>query len=173
VMLLFFTLIFLLNELQPIFMLYTSQGFVIENSNNVHIDGLTFVDSPQMHIAFERSTWVHATSLTIQAPKDSPNTDGIHIQHSQNIIIDNIRIGTGISFMEYSFFICFIIVFSFSFSFLNEYIWIFVLSIYKCLYGLSFPIFKKKKKKVFFVLYFLSMLLHKFFKNPHIFSSSF
>ncbi|GMY19945.1 probable polygalacturonase At3g15720 [Fagus crenata] len=70
-------------------------GFVIENSNNVHIDGLTFVDSPQMHIAFERSTWVHATSLTIQAPKDSPNTDGIHIQHSQNIIIDNIRIGTG------------------------------------------------------------------------------
>jgi hypothetical protein len=120
-MLLFFTLIFLLNELQPIFMLYTSQGFVIENSNNVHIDGLTFVDSPQMHIAFERSTWVHATSLTIQAPKDSPNTDGIHIQHSQNIIIDNIRIATGISFMEYSFFICFIIVFSFSFSFLNEY----------------------------------------------------
>ena len=118
-MLLFFTLIFLLNELQPIFMLYTSQGFVIENSNNVHIDGLTFVDSPQMHIAFERSTWVHATSLTIQAPKDSPNTDGIHIQHSQNIIIDNIRIGTGISFMEYSFFICFIIVFSFSFSFFN------------------------------------------------------
>jgi hypothetical protein len=121
VMLLFFTLIFLLNELQPIFMLYTSQGFVIENSNNVHIDGLTFVDSPKMHIAFERSTWVHATSLTIQAPEDSPNTDGIHIQHSQNIIIDNIRIGTGISFMEYSFFICFIIVFSFSFSFLNEY----------------------------------------------------
>ena len=120
-MLLFFTLIFLLNELQPIFMLYTSQGFVIENSNNVHIDGLTFVDSPQMHIAFERSTWVHATSLNIQAPKDSPNTDGIHIQHSQNIIIHNIRIGTGISFMEYSFFICFIIVFSFSFSFLNEY----------------------------------------------------
>ena len=116
-MLLFFTLIFLLNELQPIFMLYTSQGFVIENSNNVHIDGLTFVDSPQMHIAFERSTWVHATSLTIQAPEDSPNTDGIHIQQSQNIIIDNIRIATGISFMEYSFFICFIIVFSF----LNEY----------------------------------------------------
>jgi hypothetical protein len=147
VMLLFFTLIFLLNELQPIFMLYTSQGFVIENSNNVHIDGLTFVDSPQMHIAFERSTWVHATSLTIQAPKDSRNTDGIHIQHSQNIIIDNIRIATGISFMEYSFFICFIIVFSFSFSFLNEYIWIFVLSIYKCLYGLSFPIFKKKRKE--------------------------
>jgi hypothetical protein len=121
VTLLFFTLIFLLNELQPIFMLYTSQGFIIENSNNVHIDGLSFVDSPKMHIAFEGSTWVHATSLTIQAPEDSPNTDGIHIQQSQNIIIDNTRIGTGISFMEYSFFICSIIVFSFSFSFLNEY----------------------------------------------------
>ena len=149
-MLLFFTLIFLLNELQPIFMLYTSQGFVIENSNNVHIDGLTFVDSPQMHIAFERSTWVHATSLTIQAPKDSPNTDGIHIQHSQNIIIHNIRIGTGISFMEYSFFICFIIVFSF----LNEYGSSFyqftnVFMVYPFLY------LKKKKKKNNFFFFFI------------------
>ena len=135
----------------------------------MHIDGLTFVDSPKMHIAFERSTWVHATSLTIQALEDSPNTDGIHIQHSQNIIIDNICIGTGISFMEYSFFICFIIVFSFSFSFLNEY----GSSFYQftnvfMVYPFLFFFFK-----VFFVLYFLSMLLHKFLKNRHIFSSSF
>ncbi|KAM4132851.1 hypothetical protein ACJW30_01G283500 [Castanea mollissima] len=64
-------------------------------SNNVHIDGLTFEDSPKMHIAFERSEWVNATSLTIQAPKHSPNTDGIHIQHSKNIIIYNTSIGTG------------------------------------------------------------------------------
>ncbi|KAF3947144.1 hypothetical protein CMV_026685 [Castanea mollissima] len=71
------------------------QGFVIGGSNNVHIDGLTFEDSPKMHIAFERSEWVNATSLTIQAPKHSPNTDGIHIQHSKNIIIYNTSIGTG------------------------------------------------------------------------------
>jgi hypothetical protein len=158
-MLLFFTLIFLLNELQPIFMLYTSQGFVIENSNNVHIDGLTFVDSPQMHIAFERSTWVHATSLTIQAPKDSPNTDGIHIQHSQNIIIDNIRIATGISFMEYSFFICFIIVFSFSFSFLNEY----GSSFYQftnvfMVYPFLFLKRKKKKKSLFCIIFSFNVI---------------
>ncbi|KAL4653701.1 hypothetical protein ACB092_01G324400 [Castanea dentata] len=70
-------------------------GFVIGGSNNVHIDGLTFEDSPKMHIAFERSEWVNATSLTIQAPKHSPNTDGIHIQHSKNIIIYNTSIGTG------------------------------------------------------------------------------
>ena len=71
------------------------QGYIIGGSNNVHIDGLTFEDSPQMHIAFESSEWVKATSLTIQAPKHSPNTDGIHIQHSKNIIIYNTSIGTG------------------------------------------------------------------------------
>jgi len=48
-----------------------------------------------MHMAFERSEWVYASNLTIQAPGDSPNTDGIHLQHAKNIFIDYSRIMTG------------------------------------------------------------------------------
>ncbi|XP_038999714.1 probable polygalacturonase At3g15720 [Hibiscus syriacus] len=69
---------------------------VIADSNNVKNNGLTFEDSPQKHIALERSTSVHATKLTIIAPKTSPNTDGIHIQHSTNVFIHNSNIQTGV-----------------------------------------------------------------------------
>ncbi|XP_047312868.1 probable polygalacturonase At1g80170 [Impatiens glandulifera] len=70
-------------------------GFVIMNSINVHISGLTFLDSPHMHIAIERSDSVYVSNLTIIAPGDSPNTDGIHIQHSTNVFIEDTNIGTG------------------------------------------------------------------------------
>ncbi|WRX21758.1 Glycoside hydrolase [Theobroma cacao] len=70
-------------------------GFVIAHSNNVQISELTFEDSPKVHISLERSTLINATRLTIQAPGDSPNTDGIHIQHSTNVSIDQSLIQTG------------------------------------------------------------------------------
>ncbi|XP_028121768.1 hypersensitive-induced response protein-like protein 1 [Camellia sinensis] len=70
-------------------------GFVIAHSNHVHISDLTFIDSPQMHMALERSTWVYVYNLTIIAPGDSPNTDGIHIQHSTHVFISQTHIGTG------------------------------------------------------------------------------
>ncbi|KAH7557451.1 hypothetical protein JRO89_XS11G0158600 [Xanthoceras sorbifolium] len=70
-------------------------GFVISHSNNVHLTGLNFEDSPQMHIAFEHSTRVYVSQLTIRAPAESPNTDGIHIQQSSYVSIDHTFIGTG------------------------------------------------------------------------------
>ncbi|KAI8533863.1 hypothetical protein RHMOL_Rhmol10G0042600 [Rhododendron molle] len=70
-------------------------GFTISNSDNVYISDLTFMDSPQKHIGLESSTWVRATNLTITAPENSPNTDGIHVQQSQNVFIDQTLIGTG------------------------------------------------------------------------------
>ncbi|XP_028051472.1 probable polygalacturonase At3g15720 [Camellia sinensis] len=70
-------------------------GFVIAHSNHVHISDLTFINSPQMHMALERSTWVYVYNLTITAPGDSPNTDGIHIQHSTHVFISQTHIGTG------------------------------------------------------------------------------
>ncbi|XP_057491399.1 probable polygalacturonase At3g15720 [Actinidia eriantha] len=70
-------------------------GFAISYSKDVHISDLTFMDSPQMHISFERSKWVYATNLTITAPQHSPNTDGIHTQHSQYVFIAETHIATG------------------------------------------------------------------------------
>ncbi|KAM7266822.1 hypothetical protein ACFE04_008988 [Oxalis oulophora] len=70
-------------------------GIIIRNSNDVAMSNLTLRDSPQMHMAIERSTWVTITNINIVAPGDSPNTDGIHIQHSSNVRIDQSQIGTG------------------------------------------------------------------------------
>ncbi|KAG4196719.1 hypothetical protein ERO13_A06G189100v2 [Gossypium hirsutum] len=70
-------------------------GFAILDSKNVHISGLTSVDSRKWHISIERSSSVHASKLNIKAPKDSPNTDGIRIQHSTNVTIASSTIKTG------------------------------------------------------------------------------
>ncbi|XP_040952159.1 polygalacturonase [Gossypium hirsutum] len=70
-------------------------GFAILDSKNVHISGLTSVDSRKWHISIERSSSVHASNLNIKAPEDSPNTDGIRIQHSTNVTISSSTIKTG------------------------------------------------------------------------------
>lgn len=51
-----------------------------------------------MHMAIERSKYVYVKNLHIQAPSDSPNTDGIHIQHSRKISIRTSNIRTGNTF---------------------------------------------------------------------------
>lgn len=56
---------------------------------------LHFLDSPQMHIAILGCNGVHVKNLTITAPELSPNTDGIHIQSSDNVTINDTVIGTG------------------------------------------------------------------------------
>lgn len=48
-----------------------------------------------MHIRVQDSNNVWASNLVIKAPGDSPNTDGFHVTHSQNVIITNSIIGTG------------------------------------------------------------------------------
>ncbi|KAG8483199.1 hypothetical protein CXB51_022207 [Gossypium anomalum] len=70
-------------------------GFAILDSKNVHISGLTSVDSRKWHISIERSSFVHASKLNIKAPKDSPRTDDICIEHSTNVTIASsiIKIG--------------------------------------------------------------------------------
>ncbi|XP_052490435.1 probable polygalacturonase At1g80170 [Gossypium raimondii] len=75
--------------------MHNNVGFAILDSKNVHISGLTSVDSRKWHISIERSSSVHASNLNIKAPEDSPNTDGIRIQHSTNVTISSSTIKTG------------------------------------------------------------------------------
>lgn len=56
---------------------------------------LRFKDAPQMHVVFEGCFNVIVSNLVIRAPGDSPNTDGIHVADTQNIVISNTDIGTG------------------------------------------------------------------------------
>ncbi|KAF8656424.1 hypothetical protein HU200_060695 [Digitaria exilis] len=63
--------------------------------NNLEVSQLSSKDSPQMHIAILNSNGVNVRGLTITAPGTSPNTDGIHIGDSQNVMITRSNIGTG------------------------------------------------------------------------------
>ncbi|KAF8023319.1 hypothetical protein BT93_F0734 [Corymbia citriodora subsp. variegata] len=62
---------------------------------NLELSGLTHLDSPRVHIRLENTTSVKLSSLLIQAPEDSPNTDGIAIAASSQIQIRDSTIGTG------------------------------------------------------------------------------
>lgn len=67
----------------------------ITGCSNVSITNLNFVNSQQMHLTVVDSSGIQLSGLQIQAPEESPNTDGIHIQRVQNAQIDNCVIGTG------------------------------------------------------------------------------
>ncbi|XP_060673793.1 exopolygalacturonase-like [Ziziphus jujuba] len=59
------------------------------------IPGVQAADSKMFHINLLGCNNLKLESLNISAPKDSPNTDGIHIGYSKNIEISSSTIGTG------------------------------------------------------------------------------
>ncbi|KAJ0971935.1 hypothetical protein J5N97_019894 [Dioscorea zingiberensis] len=67
----------------------------ILSCQNVQLGGLKFKDSPGKHISIGKSSRVHLKGLTINAPGSSPNTDGIHVEHTTNSDIFQCDIGTG------------------------------------------------------------------------------
>ena len=57
---------------------------------------LKIQNAQQMHVSFEKCVGVQASGLTITAPGNSPNTDGIHVSYTKIIQISSSVIGTGI-----------------------------------------------------------------------------
>nr|GMD21704.1 polygalacturonase At1g48100 [Ipomoea batatas] len=64
-------------------------------SYNVTIHGISIVNSPQCHLKFDNSKGVNVHNITISAPENSPNTDGIHLQNTQDVEIHHSTIGSG------------------------------------------------------------------------------
>ncbi|URD76871.1 Glycosyl hydrolases family 28 [Musa troglodytarum] len=62
---------------------------------NANISNISLVDSKFFHIHIFESRNITFDSIGINAPGDSPNTDGIHIADSTNIQVANSVIGTG------------------------------------------------------------------------------
>ncbi|XP_042448842.1 polygalacturonase-2-like [Zingiber officinale] len=62
---------------------------------DAQIWGLRSINSVMMHISVGKSKRVDIRDITIVAPDESPNTDGIHVQQSQFVSIRNSIIGTG------------------------------------------------------------------------------
>ncbi|TMW97959.1 hypothetical protein EJD97_004734 [Solanum chilense] len=64
-------------------------------SYNVTIRDVKIINSPQCHLKFDNSKGVKINNVTISAPESSPNTDGIHLQNTQDVEIHHSNIGTG------------------------------------------------------------------------------
>ncbi|KAL4195224.1 hypothetical protein AMTRI_Chr05g63580 [Amborella trichopoda] len=62
---------------------------------NLKLRDLHIVNSQQRHIAIHNSNTVYIKGLHINSPEDSPNSDGIHIQSSQHVNVENSFIATG------------------------------------------------------------------------------
>ncbi|CAL5069382.1 unnamed protein product [Urochloa decumbens] len=74
---------------------YAPTALKLVGCNNLELSQFSSVNSPQMHIVILQSSGVSVSGLTIAAPWSSPNTDGIHIERSQNVKITSSSIGTG------------------------------------------------------------------------------
>ncbi len=68
---------------------------IIQDSKNVSISGITLVNSPAHCLVFDFCENVKIDSLTIKNHPRSPNTDGIDITNSKNVLITNCNISTG------------------------------------------------------------------------------
>lgn len=59
------------------------------------VTGITLQNSPQAHLKFDACTNVQVSDISISSPGDSPNTDGIHLQNSQDVVIFGTSIACG------------------------------------------------------------------------------
>ncbi|KAJ4954382.1 hypothetical protein NE237_011165 [Protea cynaroides] len=71
----------------------SSLGFL--NSKDILVQKLTSSDSKLFHLVFLSSRNVTLDHVTIKAPGDSPNTGGIHVQGSTQVLIQDTGIMTG------------------------------------------------------------------------------
>ncbi|KAK4803002.1 hypothetical protein SAY86_001205 [Trapa natans] len=63
--------------------------------NNLRVTDMIIQNAQQMHLIFQKCKNVKALNLLVHAPENSPNTDGIHITDTENILIKNSVIRTG------------------------------------------------------------------------------
>ncbi|KAL5729825.1 galacturonan 1,4-alpha-galacturonidase [Ranunculus cassubicifolius] len=67
----------------------------LNSCDDVLIHELRIINSPKMHMVVHGCTAVTISKVTVAAPKDSPNTDGIHVEYSNWVEISSSVIGTG------------------------------------------------------------------------------
>jgi polygalacturonase len=80
------------------------QALTFYKCKNLVVKNLKIQDAQQIHVSFEKCMNVQASFLTVTAPEDSPNTDGIHVSDTKGIQISNCIIGTGVYKVFFLFF---------------------------------------------------------------------
>ncbi|WOK98520.1 hypothetical protein Cni_G07232 [Canna indica] len=64
-------------------------------SYNVTVTGITIQNSPQCHLKFDNCEAVQVFNMTVNSPGNSPNTDGIHLQNSRDVMIHHTNMSCG------------------------------------------------------------------------------
>ncbi|KAK9272111.1 hypothetical protein L1049_002480 [Liquidambar formosana] len=64
-------------------------------SSNVIVSGITIQNTPQTHLKFDDCRSVQVFDMIISSPSNSPNTDGIHLQNSQDVAIHSSNLACG------------------------------------------------------------------------------
>ncbi|XWS63676.1 hypothetical protein CRYUN_Cryun06bG0122000 [Craigia yunnanensis] len=64
-------------------------------SFNVTVTDITIQNSPLCHLKFDNCMGVVVHDMTVSSPGDSPNTDGIHLQNSKDVLIHGSNLGCG------------------------------------------------------------------------------
>ncbi|XP_059451383.1 polygalacturonase At1g48100-like [Corylus avellana] len=64
-------------------------------SKGVTVSGITIQNSPQTHLKFDSCTSVQVYNVHVSSPGDSRNTDGIHLQNSQDVVIYSTNLACG------------------------------------------------------------------------------
>lgn len=75
--------------------MFCVQAFGVVNCKDVKLSGLSFKNGPMFQIVMYGTVGATITNVHISAPADSPNTDGVHIEQSQQVEISRSAIGTG------------------------------------------------------------------------------
>ncbi|XWS63677.1 hypothetical protein CRYUN_Cryun06bG0122100 [Craigia yunnanensis] len=70
-------------------------ALTIDSSSSIKVKGLTIQNSQQMNFVISNSESVRVSEVRVSCPGDSPNTDGIHITESTNVVLQDCKIGTG------------------------------------------------------------------------------
>ena len=65
---------------------FYAQALRFYGSFNPTVTGITIQNSPQCHLKFDNCNGVMVHDVTISSPGDSPNTDGIHLQNSKDVL---------------------------------------------------------------------------------------
>jgi polygalacturonase len=68
---------------------------VIDGCERLHVDGVTFRNSPKFHFVPTKVTDLLIEGVKVRAPQDAPNTDAIDPTSCTNVLIRNCDIDTG------------------------------------------------------------------------------
>ncbi|XP_076889604.1 polygalacturonase At1g48100-like [Bidens hawaiensis] len=70
-------------------------ALMFAGGSKVTITGITIQNSPQFHVTFDSCDGVLVHDISISSPGDSPNTDGIHLRDSKNVVIHHTNLACG------------------------------------------------------------------------------